>query len=136
MPEDVAPRPDDLANALRALAARRAAAGVPIELRVPASVRSPLEPAVSAACVRICEEALDNAILHAHARQIAVELIGREDRIVVRILDDGDGFEMEALHGEGMGRMNELARSANGRLDVRSAPGAGTCISVMFRLAG
>ena len=71
-------------------------------------------------------------IPHAHARHIAVELIGREDRIVVRILDDGDGFDIAALQGDGMNRMNELARAANGQLQVRSAPRAGTCVSAVF----
>lgn len=134
MPEDVAPRPDDLANALRALAARRGAGGVPIDCRVPAMLEAPIAPGVAAASYRICEEALDNAVLHSHARHIAVELIGREDRILVRILDDGDGFDMSALQGDGMNRMNELALAANGRLQVRSAPRAGTCISAVFPL--
>ena len=132
MPEDVAPRPADLANALRALAASRDAGGVPIDIRVPATLEAPIAPAVAAACYRICEEALDNAVAHAHARHIAMELIGRQDRVMVRILDDGDGFDIDALQGSGMQRMNELARAANGRLDVRSAPRAGTCVSAVF----
>ena len=132
MPEDVAPRPTDLADALRALTASRAAGGVPIDCRVPAAFQSPMAPGVAAASYRICEEALDNAVLHAHARHIAVELISREDRVVVRILDDGDGFDIAALQGDGMNRMNELARAANGRLEVRSAPRAGTCVSAVF----
>lgn len=135
MPEDVAPRPADLANALRALTVSRAGGGVPIDCRVPATLEAPIAPAVAAASYRICEEALDNALLHAHARQIAVELIGRDDRILVRIFDDGDGFDIDALQGAGMMRMNELARAANGQLQVRSAPRAGTCVSAVFPLA-
>jgi signal transduction histidine kinase len=34
-----------------------------------------------------------------------------------------------------MMRMDELARAANGRLEVRSAPRAGTCVSAVFPLA-
>jgi len=135
MPEDVAPRPDDLAQALRALAASRAGGGVPIDCRLPAMLEAPIAPGVAAASYRICEEALDNALLHSHARHIAVELIGREDRILVRIFDDGDGFDIAALQGDGMNRMNELARAAQGRLEVRSAPRAGTCVSAVFPLA-
>jgi len=135
MPEDVAPRPDDLAQALRALAASRAGGSAPIDCRMPSAIDAPVPRAAAAAIFRICDEALANAVLHSHARRVSVELITREDRITVRILDDGDGFEMAALQGAGMVRMNELALAANGRLQVRSAPRAGTCVSAVFPLA-
>ena len=135
MPEDAAPRPDEFADALRAMAASRAAGGVPIDCRVPSPLAAPLPPAVASLIHRICDEALANTVRHANARRIAIEVISREDRIVVRILDDGDGLDLEALHGEGMMRMDELARAANGRLEVRSAPRAGTCVSAVFPLA-
>jgi len=134
MPEDVAPRPADLAHALRDRVARRTGV-VAIECRFPAAIPVAVAPAIAAAACRICDEALDNALRHARARQIAVELVAREYRLVLRILDDGEGFEPEALQGAGMVRMSELARAANGRLDVRSAPRAGTCVSVLFDLA-
>jgi two-component system NarL family sensor kinase len=133
MPEDVAPRPDDLANALRALAARLSPRGLPIDCRLPA-LDAALPPAVAAASNRICEEALGNAVRHAHARRIAIELHARDARLLVRVFDDGIGFDMAALHGDGILRMNELALSAGGRLDLRSAPHAGTCVSAMFSL--
>jgi signal transduction histidine kinase len=133
MPEDVAPRPDDLANALRALAARISPRGMRIDCRLPALDVS-LRPAVSGACYRICEEALGNAVRHAHARRIAIELQLRDGRLIARVLDDGIGFNLSALHGDGILRMNELALSAGGRLDLRSAPHAGTCVSAMFSL--
>ena len=135
MPEDAAPRPDEFADALRALAASRATGGVPIDCRVPSPLAAPLPPATASLIQRICDEAVANAVRHANARRITIEVISREDRIVVRILDDGDGLDLEALHGSGMLRMDELARAANGRLDVRSAPRAGTCVSAMFPLA-
>jgi len=134
MPEDVAPRPADLGHALRELVARRSGA-IAIDCRIPASVPAGIAPAVVAAASRICEEALDNALRHARARYIAIELIARDERLLVRILDDGEGIEPEALGGAGLLRMDELARAANGRLDVRSAPRAGTCVSVLFDLA-
>lgn len=131
MPEDLAPRPDDLAHALRGLASRLSANGAEIDCRLP-SLDDPLPPAVAAACYRICEEALSNAVRHAQARRIAVELLVRERRVLARVLDDGIGFDHAALHGEGLQRMNELARSAGGRLELRSAPHAGTCVCVVF----
>lgn len=133
MPQHVAPRPDDLANALRALAARISPRGIPIDCRLPA-LDVTLLPAVSGACYRICEEALGNAVRHARARCIAIELQLSGARLIVRVLDDGIGFNLAALHGDGILRMNELALSAGGRLDLRSAPHAGTCVSAVFSL--
>ena len=135
MPEDAAPRPDEFADALRALAASRATGNAPIDCRVPSPLAAPLPRETASAIHRICDEALVNAVRHAGARRITVEVISREDRILVRILDDGDGLDLEALHGSGMLRMDELARAANGRLEVRSAPRAGTCVSATFPLA-
>ena len=134
MPEDVAPRPSDLASALRALAARLSPRGMQIDCRIPA-LEVLLPPAMVSTCVRICEEAVRNALHHARARHITIELQAREDRVVARVLDDGIGFDHTALEGHGILRMNELARSAGGRLDLRSAPHAGTCVSMHFQAA-
>lgn len=132
MPEDVATRPDDLTSALRALASAFSAGRTPIDCRFPAALEVTLPRGIIAACYRICEEALDNAVRHANARRIALEMHAREDRLVVRVLDDGVGFDHVALNGHGLQRMDEIARNANGRLDVRSAPHAGTCVSMIF----
>ena len=132
MPEDVAPRPDDLASALRALAVRLSSRGMEIDCRLP-PLDVELPARVVAACYRICEEALGNAVRHSQARRIAIELQVREGRVLARVLDDGIGFDHAALHGDGLLRMNELALAAGGRLDLRSAPHAGTCVSVLFQ---
>lgn len=132
MPEDVAPRPDDLASALRGLAARLSTQGVTIDCRLP-HAEVGLKPSVVSACYRICEEALRNAMRHSQARRISIELQVREDRVVARVLDDGIGFDHTALEGHGILRMSELARSAGGRLELRTAPHAGTCVSMHFQ---
>src|SRR5207253_5017112 len=55
-----------------------------------------LPPPVEAACYRICQEALSNATRHASPRKITVELALRHDRLVIRVADDGVGFDQEA----------------------------------------
>ena len=88
---------------------------------------------------RICEAALDNALRHAAPRWIMVEVNYRADRLIVRVSDDGDGFDpvRRRLLTDGqqsLDVMDRCAREAGGNLDVRSAPGAGTCISARFEL--
>ena len=60
------------------------------------------------------------------------------DRIELRVRDDGAGFHPGTLarrrrlrrHGLGLGGMAERARLAGGELDVRSAPGGGTTVTM------
>lgn len=85
---------------------------------------------------RIASEALRNAFHHAHARRISVTIAygDRDFRIGVR--DDGKGIDPEILdHGAreghwGLSGMRERAESIGGRLEVWSAPGAGTQIEL------
>jgi signal transduction histidine kinase len=86
----------------------------------------------------IVQEALVNAHRHGHTRRAAVRLktVGKDTTIEVS--DDGIGFEPEAvLHGDGrygLTIMEERAQMAGGRLDLDSAPGNGTRVTV--RLPG
>ena len=87
---------------------------------------------------RICEAAIDNAVRRAGLRRLTVELSLRHQRLIVRVADDGEGFDdaqpADARERASLGMMDACAREAGGRLDVRSAPGAGTCISALFPL--
>jgi signal transduction histidine kinase len=82
------------------------------------------------AVLRIVQEALHNALRHARARRIVVRL--GTDRI--EITDDGAGFdparaELRSRH-LGLTSMEERARELGGRLEIRSAAGAGTTVSL------
>ena len=121
-----------LADSLRGLARHYSGDGFEIDCRfhhmealqsVPASVFT--------ACYCICREALDNAARHSRSQRIALELAVRHDRLVVRVMDEGDGFEGDVAR-KGIARMEEHARLAGGRLAVVSAPNAGTCVSLVF----
>ena len=82
--------------------------------------------------LRIAHEALHNAVRHAGARTISVRLEGSGRRLLVEVVDDGVGFdpggvEMRSRH-LGLTSMEERARELGGRLEIRSAPGAGTTV--------
>ena len=125
-----------LADSLAGLVRHFCADARPIEWRVDGLDR--LERVATTcftACYCVCREALDNAVRHSGARRIAVELAVRHARLIMRVTDDGRGFEPHASL-LGIARMREHARLAGGRLDVRSAPDAGTCVSLIFALGG
>ena len=80
--------------------------------------------------LRIAQEALHNALRHARARRVEVRLAARDGILELDIRDDGLGFDpgdagLRARH-LGLTSMEERARRLGGRLDIRSAPGAGT----------
>jgi signal transduction histidine kinase len=101
--------------------------GIEIELRYEQSSNG-TERERDLPTLRIVDEALHNALAHAHAHRIAV----RVSSSGVEISDDGVGFEpdrpeLRSRH-LGLTSMEERAKELGGRLEIRSAPGAGTTI--------
>ncbi|HXF72461.1 MAG TPA: ATP-binding protein [Actinomycetota bacterium] len=93
------------------------------------------EPGAEArACAfRIVEEALRNVRNHARARAVRVELRDADDGFVVRVSDDGRGFDPAAMPESppghlGLTAMRERAELAGGWCRIQSAPGAGTTV--------
>jgi signal transduction histidine kinase len=82
--------------------------------------------------LRIAQEALQNALRHAGARNVAVRLADGDGRLVLEVADDGAGFEPAdpELRSRRLGltSMEERAQRLGGRLDIRSSPGAGTTV--------
>jgi NarL family two-component system sensor histidine kinase LiaS len=58
--------------------------------------------------------------------------VGQPNAVVVRIVDDGRGFDVEAAGASGIGlaNMRERLEPFNGRLSISSAPWRGTRIEV------
>jgi len=76
-------------------------------------------------------EALSNAVRHARARRIGIELRQSPDGPVLEISDDGVGFDstQTAVAGHhGLGNMHARAAAIGGRIDIDSAVGAGSRI--------
>jgi two-component system, NarL family, sensor histidine kinase UhpB len=81
---------------------------------------------------RVVQEALNNVARHADAQTVNVELTRSDGRKVLRVTDDGRGFNDAVSEHDGLGvtGMRERARLAGGRLRVRSRPGAGTVVEL------
>jgi len=83
------------------------------------------------ALYRVTQEALVNAGRHGGASHVEVELAASGGAAELRVCDDGVGFEPAAPRsGLGLQGMAERARLVGGQLDVHSAPGAGTEITL------
>jgi signal transduction histidine kinase len=95
----------------------------------------PLSAEVEAHLLRIGQEALSNALRHAEAATIEVELSFGPQTVELCVRDDGRSFDVEqvaeARHGFGLVSMQERARSLGGHLTVESRPGQGTKIRVV-----
>ncbi|MDX6657383.1 MAG: hypothetical protein QOH62_2176 [Solirubrobacteraceae bacterium] len=79
--------------------------------------------------LRIAQEALHNAVRHSAAQRVTVRL---RDGLVLEVADDGAGFDpddpdLRSRH-LGLTSMEERARRLGGRLEIRSAPDAGTTV--------
>lgn len=85
--------------------------------------------------IRIIREALSNIEHHAHARHAAVDIAVDAGHIVmVRIADNGRGFDPTQTPANhfGVSIMHDRAQILEGRLDVETAPGAGTAVILNF----
>ena len=83
---------------------------------------------VSLTLFRVAQEALRNAGKHSQATNIRIDLIGENVGLLMRITDDGIGFDASARLGCGLGMisMKERLRLVNGGLSIWSRPGLGT----------
>lgn len=79
---------------------------------------------------RIVQEALTNVTRHAGAAQVRVSLTVANGQLRAEIVDDGAGFDPTGVRRRSLGLtgMSERATLAGGRLEVASAPGAGTTV--------
>ena len=88
---------------------------------------APIDSRCGTALVRIAREAVANAVVHAGARRIAVDVRFGPDVIELSVVDDGGGFEPGAAPtGGGIDAMSRWAQRVGGDVEVRSAPGVGT----------
>jgi len=124
-----------LVPALEAYGRRLSAhAGLRVEVRGEDGVAGVLDGDGELAVYRVVQEALSNVLRHAsatHAR-VTVERADGSVRAVVR--DDGRGFEVDLAEAErpclGFFGMRERAMYVGGAVEVESAPGAGTRVTI------
>jgi signal transduction histidine kinase len=120
-----------LALALRRMAesaTRRAT--IALDLSLPKQIPA-LSPDIEQCIYRVAQEAVANAIHHANAKNLTIQLTFNGSEVSLVVVDDGLGFKVwqsENSDHFGLAGMRERAQLAGGKLRIDSHPGHGTTI--------
>ncbi|WP_230391695.1 MULTISPECIES: sensor histidine kinase [unclassified Oceanispirochaeta] len=88
-----------------------------------------ISPEISLHIIRLCQEAVSNAIRHAEASYISLRISTRGYELKIRITDNGKGFDQsDSNNSNGIGiiSMRERVRQCNCFLKITPHKGAGT----------
>jgi len=113
--------------------------GLPVRLEsVP--LDDVLWPQAELALYRIVQEALSNAVRHAHATRATVRITRDGHEVAVLVEDDGRGFDADATmsgdrSGLGLFGMQERAEYIGGSVTIDSSPGHGTRVRAVIPIA-
>ena len=120
-----------LVAALKGLQREVSQAGIPVTF-THGNVPAALPPELTLCLFRVAQEALQNALKHSGAENVAMHLGATSDRITLSILDDGTGFDVRASSGRGLGllSMEERVEAAGGRVELSSSEEMGTRVAV------
>ena len=100
-----------------------------------ADVEGNLPPLAEETLFRVAQEALANALKHAHASRVNVYVRARDGRAELEVVDDGVGFDVEAVRGQGgmgLSSMRERLERVGGSLAVAALPGKGTRVQAVM----
>jgi signal transduction histidine kinase len=127
----------DLGDLLRYLAQMtiaRTKAQVDVQIDLDVALASD----VKTAFYRVAQEALNNVFKHAHADHVLIALRNHQGAVLLRISDNGQGFDPAHLPAGhfGINIMDERARMINAALVVDSAPDRGTDVVLTYDLEG
>jgi two-component system CheB/CheR fusion protein len=94
-----------------------------------------IDPRAATELFRIAQEAVNNAVKHAKAREIVIRLKGEAEAMTLGVTDDGVGIGKDAPGGDGMGLhiMRYRAASIGAVLSVESGDHAGTVVTCTLR---
>lgn len=100
-----------------------------------------LAPDVETACFRVAQEAINNVLRHAKARNLWVRVSNAGGALTLSVRDDGNGFDAEAARrraadGASLGLlgMEERAALTGGSLALHTGAGQGTVLLATFPL--
>jgi len=84
----------------------------------------------------IAQEALNNVVKHARAKNVMVHVIQSGRTVIMKIEDDGAGFDTaeKGKGGIGLRTMRERAETLNATLAIQSTPGSGTSLTVEVKI--
>jgi nitrate/nitrite-specific signal transduction histidine kinase len=105
---------------------------LPIKLSIEGDREYP--PDVQVALYRITQEALNNVIKYAHAKEVRLELLQTDSFVEIAVRDDGIGFDRTSVPANhfGLKIMQERAEAIGAELQIVSTPGAGSHITVTW----
>ncbi len=110
----------------------RAFEGVDVAASVTSALAEEPPLATSATAYRVAQEAIRNARQHAHARVVSVAVGRDDDELVMRIVDDGVGFDPGSVADRpghlGLRGMRERTAAVGGTIVVESERGRGTTL--------
>jgi signal transduction histidine kinase len=93
----------------------------------------PLSLTAQQSLLRIAQEAISNALRHAKPTVVTVSLRGDPSLVTLEVRNNGLGINsahLETGEGLGMASMRDRARQLDAQLDIRTAPGNGTTVTV------
>jgi signal transduction histidine kinase len=127
----VSPAEGDLAGQLREVIA---GSGLDVTALLPDTVSVPAT--VGTALCQAVREALSNVARHARTDRAEVTATAEKDGVVITVTDHGIGFAPELVPATRWGVTESIVHrvsAAGGRVDVRTAPGAGTTVRLEWR---
>jgi signal transduction histidine kinase len=87
---------------------------------------------------RILQETLHNALKHAEAQNIIIQLSLNKSALLLRIIDDGKGFDKEKMNqftGLGIKNLHHRVEQMHGKIHFETAPNKGTQINILLNLS-
>jgi signal transduction histidine kinase len=127
------PALDDLGllGALRASASALSEGGPDVVVEGSGDIGS-LPAALEVAVLRIAQEALVNAVRHAGAARIRVDVRAGADEVELEVTDDGRGLPAQRVAGVGLASMTERAAELGGRCSVDRRASGGTRVRAVI----
>jgi signal transduction histidine kinase len=106
---------------------------IPVNFVVEGELDPPRD--VKVGLYRIIQEALNNIVKHASASQVDLNLHCAPEGIELSIKDDGRGFDPSDVPFDhlGLGIMRERAQEIGAEIEINTAPGQGTQVSVTWK---
>jgi len=102
---------------------------IEVALQIEGERQLPLD--IEQVIYRIVQESLANVSRHSQARNVKVSLSYGDESFRLSVCDDGRGFDPQSTHmGLGLRSMRERAERLKGNLQIESAVGKGTCVSL------
>jgi signal transduction histidine kinase len=105
-----------------------------VQLRI-GDIPDPLHSSTSLSLYRIAQETLHNILRHSQARNVQVDLAADDGQLMLRMVDDGVGFDVSQQRtGQGLVSMRERVLALGGTIDISSSRAAGTKVEVRVPL--